>query len=133
MEGGFVRRANLDRSMKLQVLLLFFFTAPSLPAQDGKTAVQVSDTDRLPEAEFVGSTSFRWVEYVQPLRKGLRLEVDYFAGDEKDVGYKAPSWELRWRGLRLGPRFGVAFSGTAFRQCQRALTEMDIRKELVHY
>jgi hypothetical protein len=100
--------------MKLQVLLFLSCIGPCLLAQEGKTALGVSETPRFPEAEFVGSTIFRSAAYVQPLWKGLRLESDYFGGDENDVGYAAPSWKFRCRGLRLDPGFGFAFGDNGF-------------------
>jgi hypothetical protein len=102
--------------MRLQALLfLSCLFSTLLLAQEEKSTVDQAETSRFPEAEFVGSTIFRSAAYVQPVWKGLRLESDYFGGDENDIGYAAPSWQFRWRELRISPGFGVAFGGNKFR------------------
>jgi len=93
-------------------LLLILLLASGLSAQEPET---VSGITRFPEAEFVASSSFRSAAYVQPLWKGLHFEGDYFGSDENDVGYTGGSWQVRWRGLRLSPGFGVGFGGNGFR------------------
>jgi hypothetical protein len=90
--------------------LLSFCLIPACFAQEAETGAD----SRVPEAEFVGSTSFRSASYVQPLWKGLHFESDYFGTDENDVGYTGAGWEFRWKDLRLSPGFGVAFGGNAF-------------------
>jgi hypothetical protein len=44
-----------------------------------------SEPNRLPDAEFVGSTSFRSASLVQPLWRDLGADGHYFGGNESNI------------------------------------------------
>src|SRR5277367_136016 len=73
------------------------------------------DESRLPEAEFVASTTFRSASVIQPLWNRLSVEAHYFGGEENNVGYTAGSWTFRGEHWKLAPGFGVAFGDNGFR------------------
>src|SRR5271170_558342 len=50
---------------------------------------------RLPEAEFVGSPSFRSASLVQPFWRDLTVDGHYFGGDENNVGFAGGSWTFQ--------------------------------------
>jgi hypothetical protein len=88
----------------------------------GKTAHERSEGERseseeprLPEVEFVGSTSFRSASLVQGLWKRLSFEGHYFGGEENNVGYTAGSWTFKGDHWKIAPGFGVAFGDNSFR------------------
>jgi hypothetical protein len=89
----------------------------------------MKEETRFPAAEFVGSTSFRSAAYVQPMWKGLRVESNYFGGDENDTGFAGPAWEFRFRELRLAPAFGAAFGGNGFRTMPATSVRWAFEKE----
>ena len=68
----------------------------------------------LPEAEFVGSTSFRSASLIQNLWSGLNVEGHYFGGNENDVGYTAGSWTFHGEHWKIAPGFGVLFGDNGF-------------------
>jgi hypothetical protein len=74
-----------------------------------------SEKPGLPEAEFVGGTSFRSASIVQGLWSDLAVEGHYFGGDENNVGYAAGSWTFRGEHWKLAPGFGVSFGDNGFR------------------
>ena len=74
-----------------------------------------SERPGLPEAEFVGGTSFRSGSVVQGLWSDLGVEGHYFGGDENNVGYTAGSWTFHGEHWKLAPGFGVAFGDNGFR------------------
>src|SRR5271156_494735 len=74
-----------------------------------------SERPGLPEAEFVGGTSFRSASIVQGIWSDLAVEGHYFGGDENNVGYTAGSWTFHGEGWKLAPGFGVAFGDNGFR------------------
>jgi hypothetical protein len=74
-----------------------------------------SEKPGLPEAEFVGGTSFRSASIVQGLWSNLAVEGHYFGGDENNVGYTAGSWTFRGEHWKLAPGFGVSFGDNGFR------------------
>jgi len=73
-----------------------------------------SEGYKLPEAEFVGSTSFRSASLVQSLWSGLNFEGHYFGGNENNVGYTAGSWTFHGAHWNIAPGFGVAFGDNGF-------------------
>jgi len=98
------------------------FAAPQETAGAGQAArspIEITQPDgegsRLPEAEFVGSPSFRSASLVQPLWSEVNIEGHYFGGDENNVGYTAGSWTFHGEGWKLAPGFGVAFGDNGFR------------------
>ena len=98
---------------------------PSASAQEPAGTAQVAHTDakveepgreaRLPEAEFVGSTSFRSASFVQGLWRHLNFEGHYFGGDENNIGYTAGSWTFQGEHWKIAPGFGVSFGDNGFR------------------
>jgi len=117
----------MTKRISLQMMLLTLWTAtfvPLLMAQETGTG-QVSNSPadaeegesqryKLPEAEFVGSTSFRSGSIVQSLWSGLNLEAHYFGGDENNVGYTGGSWTFHGEHWKIAPGFGVAFGDNGF-------------------
>ena len=73
-----------------------------------------SEGYKLPEAEFVGSTSFRSASLVQSLWSGLNFEGHYFGGNENNVGYTAGSRTFHGAHWKIAPGFGVAFGDNRF-------------------
>ena len=69
---------------------------------------------KLPEAEFVGSSSFRSASLVQSLWSNLNFEGHYFGGDENNIGYTAGSWTFHGEHWKIAPGFGVAFGDNGF-------------------
>jgi len=98
--------------------------APLLMAQEtgigqvSKLPADVEETGnklyKLPEAEFVGSTSFRSASLVQSLWSGLNVEGHYFGGNENNVGYTAGSWTFHGTHWKIAPGFGIAFGDNGF-------------------
>ena len=97
---------------------------PCASSQDASTGNTHATTEaepsgiaryRLPEAEFVGSTSFRSAFLVQPLWRDLNVEGHYFGGNENNVGFAGGSWTFHGEGWKLAPGFGVDFGDNAFR------------------
>jgi len=70
---------------------------------------------RLPEAEFVGSPSFRSASLVQPLWRDLTVDGHYFGGYENNVGFAGGSWNFHGEGWKLAPGAGVLFGDNGFR------------------
>ena len=109
----------------LVVLLFSTSPAPSLRSQEvssGQVSTPSTESEkhehasyRLPEAEFVGSSSFRSASLIQPLWNALNFEGHYFGGNENNVGYTAGSWTLHGEHWRIAPGFGVAFGDSGFR------------------
>src|SRR5277367_3486270 len=110
-----------------QVVLLVMLATATLvscaTAQDtagtGKATLSTtgepgSEGPGLPEAEFVGGTSFRSASLVQGLWSDLAVEGHYFGGDENNVGYTAGSWTFHGEHWKLAPGFGVAFGDNGF-------------------
>ena len=73
-----------------------------------------SEGYKLPEAEFVGSTSFRSASLIQSLWSGLNFEQHYFGGNENNVGYTAGSWTFHGEHWKIAPGFGVLFGDNKF-------------------
>lgn len=107
------------------VLVLAVMLFPSALAQDKTEPHQASasstelehhegEESRLPEAEFVGSTTFRSASLVQPLWRHLGVEGHYFGGDENNVGYIAGNWTFRGEHWKVAPGFGAAFGDNGF-------------------
>jgi len=79
-------------------------------------AVQLrSEPDKLPEAEFVGSPSFRSGALVQPIWRDISFDGHYFGGDENNVGFTGGSWTFHGASWKLAPGFGVSFGDNGFR------------------
>jgi len=81
------------------------------------TELQQSDNEKskLPEAEFVGSTSFRSASLVQPVWRDVSADGHYFGGDENNIGFAGGSWTFHGEGWKLAPGFGVSFGDNGFR------------------
>jgi hypothetical protein len=73
------------------------------------------EESRLPEAEFVGSPSFRSASLVQPLWKSVTADGHYFGGNENNVGFAGGSWTFHGESWKLAPGFGVSFGDNGFR------------------
>ena len=69
---------------------------------------------RLPEAEFVGSPSFRSGSLVQPIWRDLSFEGHYFGGKENNVGFVGGSWTFHGENWKLAPGFGLNFGDNGF-------------------
>jgi hypothetical protein len=80
-------------------------------------AEQKVDADelKLPEAEFVGSTSFRSAALVEPLWGQLAFDGHYFGGLENNIGYTAASWTFHSKHWTIAPGAGVLFGDNGFR------------------
>jgi hypothetical protein len=74
-----------------------------------------SEESKLPEAEFVGSTSFRSASLVQRVWRDLSLDTHYFGGNENNVGFAGGSWTFHGESWKLAPSFGVNFGDNGFR------------------
>jgi hypothetical protein len=70
---------------------------------------------KLPEAEFVGSPSFRSASLVQPVWRDLTADGHYFGGDENNVGFVGGSWTFHGEGWKVAPGFGANFGDNGFR------------------
>jgi len=70
---------------------------------------------KLPEAEFVGSPSFRSASLVQPLWRDLNAEGHYFGGSGNNVGFGGGSWTFHGESWKLAPGVGVLFGNNEFR------------------
>ena len=88
-------------------------SAPAQEATEHRTEQQGTEAERskteeskLPEVEFVGSTSFRSAALVQSLWSHLSFEGHYFGGDENNVGYTAGSWTFHGEHWKIAPGFG---------------------------
>jgi hypothetical protein len=97
-------------------------SAPAQEATEHRTEQQGTEAERskteeskLPEVEFVGSTSFRSAALVQSLWSHLSFEGHYFGGDENNVGYTAGSWTFHGEHWKIAPGFGVSFGDNEFR------------------
>jgi hypothetical protein len=117
----------MNKHISWQMMSLTMWLAISVPflmAQETGTApVSNSPTEaeehrnegyKLPEAEFVGSTSFRSGSLIQSLWNGLNFEGHYFGGNENNVGYTAGSWAFHGDHWKIAPGFGVAFGDNGF-------------------
>src|SRR5277367_2269474 len=119
----------MTKKMPFRVMLLLMLLAatcvPWLSAQEatesrsaGPSPTEVeqpsSEGFKLPEGEFVGSTSFRSASLVQNLWSNLNFEGHYFGGNENNVGYTAGSWTFHGEHWKLSPGFGVAFGDNGF-------------------
>lgn len=115
----------IPRRMTLLVTLAAASCSPSVWAQEattGPTSTSPTEAEpsgskkyRLPEAEFVGSTSFRSASLVQPLWSDLNFEGHYFGGNENNIGYTGGSWAFHGKHWKIAPGFGVAFGDNDFR------------------
>jgi hypothetical protein len=87
------------------------------PASNPSSEAEQHESEgyRLPEAEFVGSSSFRSASLVQSLWRDLNFEGHYFGGNENNVGYTAGSWTFHGEHWKIVPGFGVAFGNNGFR------------------
>jgi hypothetical protein len=74
-----------------------------------------SEEAKLPEAEFVGSTSFRSASLIQPIWRDLSIDTHYFGGNENNVGFAGGSWTFHGKSWKLAPGFGVSFGDNGFR------------------
>jgi hypothetical protein len=74
-----------------------------------------SEETKLPEAEFVGSTSFRSASLIQPAWNDLSIDTHYFGGDENNVGFVGGSWTFHGESWKVAPGFGVTFGDNGFR------------------
>jgi hypothetical protein len=74
-----------------------------------------SEETKLPEAEFVGSTSFRSASLIQPVWSDLNIETHYFGGNENNVGIVGGSWTFHGEGWKIAPGFGLNFGDNGFR------------------
>src|SRR6185369_11626136 len=70
---------------------------------------------RLPEAEFVMSSSFRSGSLVQPLWREVSFDGHYFGGNENNVGFTGGSWTFHGEHWKIAPCFGVSFGDNGFR------------------
>lgn len=73
-----------------------------------------ADVSKLPEGEFVASTSFRSASFIQPIWHGLNFEGHYFGGQENNVGTAGGSWTFRGNGWTIAPGFGAEFGDNGF-------------------
>jgi hypothetical protein len=74
-----------------------------------------SEETRLPEAEFVGSTSFRSASLIQPVWSDLSIDTHYFGGNESNIGFAGGSGTFHGEGWKVAPGFGVNFGDNGFR------------------
>jgi hypothetical protein len=72
------------------------------------------ERSELPEAEFVGSTSFRSASLVQPLWRDLNAEGHYFGGNGNNIGFGGGSWTFHGESWKLAPGFGILFGNATF-------------------
>jgi hypothetical protein len=117
--------ANLSAGVMLIAILATGALASSASAQEARdgaattspaaTEESASKEYKLPEAEFVGSPSFRSASLVQGLWSDSNFEGHYFGGDENNVGYTAGSWTFHGEGWKIAPGFGVVFGDNGFR------------------
>ena len=102
----------------LTVLFLASARESAANPQEGASPAEKQESGgggyRLPEAEFVGSSSFRSASLVQSLWSNLNFEGHYFGGNENNVGYTAGSWTFHGEHWKLSPGFGVAFGDNGF-------------------
>jgi hypothetical protein len=92
---------------------------PPKPEGEAQSSAQEEqargEQTRVPEAEFVGSPSFRSASLVQPLWRDLCAEGHYFGGNENNVGFGGGSWTLHGKSWKIAPGVGVAFGDNGFR------------------
>ena len=81
----------------------------------GKKEQASGEGSKLPEAEFVGSPSFRSASLVQPVWRDLTADGHYFGGDENNVGFLGGSWTFHGESWIIAPGFGVNFGDNGFR------------------
>jgi hypothetical protein len=107
----------------LVIVLGALNVAPSAsPQESGKSASETRPSAskespsgvRSPEAEFVGSPSFRSATLVQPLWRDLNAEGHHFGGDESNIGFTGGSWTFQEGSWKLAPGFGVLFGDNKF-------------------
>jgi len=73
------------------------------------------EQSKLPEAESVGSPSFRSASIVQPVWRDLTADGHYFGGDENNIGFVGGSWTFHGNTWKIAPGFGVNFGDNGFR------------------
>ena len=115
----------INRSFLIAVLAIAMYAPLAFP-QEAKDEAEPVDSpqveaiksnqeeSKLPEAEYIGSPSFRSASLVQPIWKRIGFEGDYFGGDENNVGYTGASWTFRGRYWKIAPGLGVAFGDNGF-------------------
>jgi hypothetical protein len=114
--GGLIIVMSRKFLTKSSILFLFISVAMDHGmSQEAGRPERNSEESKFPEAEFVGSTSFRSASLVQPLWKQLSFEGHYFGGEENNVGYVGGGWAFRGKYWKVAPGFGVAFGNNGFR------------------
>ena len=130
---------NTPNRVMLTLILATVTCVASAVAQEAQGTVQPkrssTETDpagnegfKLPEAEFVGSPSFRSASLVQNLWSHINFEGHYFGGNENNVGYTAGSWTFQGAHWKLAPGFGVAFGDNGFRTMPAASIRWDYER-----
>jgi hypothetical protein len=125
---NFTMTMSSARRSMLIVIWATTFVVPSAMAQgkveSGHSAPSATNQEqvngnrykyRLPEAEFVGSPSFRSASLVQPLWRDIGAEGHYFGGEENNIGFVGGSWTFHGESWKLAPDFGVSFGDNGFR------------------
>jgi hypothetical protein len=120
-----MKKSTPGRVMLTLILVANTFVV-SASIQDTPGAAPISATasekehaggeeSKLPEAEFVGSPSFRSASIVQPVWRDLTADGHYFGGDENNVGFVGGSWTFHGDTWKIAPGFGVNFGDNGFR------------------
>src|SRR5271170_6195726 len=92
------------RVMILNIIVVILALTPAASAQEPEIGAPAATEPssgkeyKPPEAEFVGSPSFRSASLVQGLWSDSNFEGHYFGGHENNVGYTAGSWPFHGEG-----------------------------------
>lgn len=124
LEQLVMTKKTLVRAILATMLTTTF--ADSAPAQEASKAQDETHSPaetenangeqiKLPEAEFVGSPSFRSASLVQPLWRSVTADGHYFGGDENNVGFVGGSWTFHGEGWKIAPGVGILFGDDGFR------------------
>lgn len=125
--SGAICSAQVQNDDTLQDNKLHVLANPVVSSAQGATGTERSSHSEtvanqagseeygLPEAEFVGSPSFRSGSLVQPIWSGLSFEGHYFGDKEHSVGFVGGSWTFHRESWKLAPGFGLNFGGNGFR------------------
>jgi hypothetical protein len=118
-------KTNSVRATLIIVFAATTFVASASPQEAAKAAGEThssaetestsGERSKLPEAEFVGSPSFRSASLVQPLWRDLNAEGHYFGGNGNNIGFGGGSWTFHGESWKLAPGIGVLFGNDTFR------------------
>jgi hypothetical protein len=119
-----MKKKDLGRAMSILMLAAVTLVASALAQQpEVKQETHLSAEEersgregaKMPEAEFVGSPSFRSASLVQPLWRDVTADGHYFGGDENNVGFVGGSWTFHGESWKIAPSLGVNFGDNGFR------------------